>query len=124
MSVPINRGPDGLSRSVYALIFNGITRASSSATDEADWIRLSERERIAEAVYAELAAGNIQFRLGGLALLAQVAGDPPACCDLHNRHCEPPGDLCCGSCTEINHPQHPAGVQCTWTTGSNSSGGA
>lgn len=25
------------------------------------------------------------------------------CCDLHGRHCEPPGDLCCGACTEAAH---------------------
>lgn len=73
MSVPINRGTNPISQRVYALIFNGITRASSAATDEADWIRLSERERIAEAVYAELWSGNIEFRLGGLAMLTQVA---------------------------------------------------
>jgi hypothetical protein len=58
---------------VYALIFNGITHASSTAADERDWIRLSERERLAEAVYAELRAGNIEFRLGPLALLADAA---------------------------------------------------
>jgi hypothetical protein len=34
------------------------------------------------------------------------------CCDLHNVHCEPPGDLCCGRCTEARHPQHPPGVTC------------
>ena len=67
-----------LSRRVRALIFNGITHASSAATHDADWIRLSERQRIADAVYAELSAGGIEFRLGGLALLAQVAGEPPA----------------------------------------------
>ena len=63
---------DKLSARIHALIFNGITRASSSAADDRDWIRLSERERIAEAVYAELRAGNIEFRLGGLALLAEA----------------------------------------------------
>lgn len=79
MSAPINRGTDDLSRRVYALIFNGITHASSVATGRHDgWLPLSERTRYAEAVYAELAAGNIEFRLGGLALLAQVAGEPPA----------------------------------------------
>jgi hypothetical protein len=62
-----------LAERVYALIFNGITHASSTATDERDWIRLSERERIAEAVYAGLRAGNIEFRLGPLALLAEAA---------------------------------------------------
>lgn len=38
--------------------------------------------------------------LGGLALLAQVAGPPPACCDSHNQHCEPPSELCCHACPE------------------------
>ena len=28
------------------------------------------------------------------------------CCDLHNRNCEPPGDLCCGECTEYHHGLH------------------
>lgn len=70
---------DSISQRIHALIFNGITRASSSATDDRDWIRLSERERIAEAVYAELRAGNIEFRLGPLALLAEVVdGDAPS----------------------------------------------
>ncbi|MEU4558555.1 hypothetical protein AB0F72_09195 [Actinoplanes sp. NPDC023936] len=64
--------PMSIASRVHALIFNGITRASSTATDERDWIRLSERERIAEAVYAELRAGNIEFRLGPLALLAEA----------------------------------------------------
>jgi hypothetical protein len=34
------------------------------------------------------------------------------CCDLHNVHCEPPGDLCCADCTEARHPDHPAGTRC------------
>jgi hypothetical protein len=60
-----------LAERVYALIFNGISRASSTGPFE-DFIRLSERERIAEAVFAELRAGNIEFRLGPLALLADA----------------------------------------------------
>lgn len=46
------------------------------------------------------------------------AGQLPAdtCCDMHNSHCEPPGDLCCWRCTEADHPRHPPGVQCTWIT--------
>lgn len=63
-----------ISGRVYALIFNGISRASSGATDERDWMRLTERERFAQAVYDELRAGNIEFRLGGLALLADAIG--------------------------------------------------
>jgi hypothetical protein len=27
----------------------------------------------------------------------------PACCDLHGRNCELPGDLCCQDCTEVRH---------------------
>lgn len=64
---------DPISERVYALIFNGITRASSTAKDEADWIRLTERERFATAVFEELRAGNIEFRLGPLALMAEAA---------------------------------------------------
>jgi hypothetical protein len=26
-----------------------------------------------------------------------------ACCDMHNIHCEPPSELCCGRCTEVGH---------------------
>lgn len=29
------------------------------------------------------------------------------CCDWHNRSCEPPGDLCCGDCTEASHDTFP-----------------
>ena len=28
------------------------------------------------------------------------------CCELHNEHCEPPSELCCGSCTEYHHGLH------------------
>lgn len=35
-----------------------------------------------------------------------------ACCDLHNKLCEPPGDLCCEYCSEWLHPNHPFGVLC------------
>lgn len=38
-----------------------------------------------------------------------------ACCDLHNQHCEPPGDLCCGDCTEGTHPLHNDGTVCVLT---------
>lgn len=29
------------------------------------------------------------------------------CCDMHNAHCEPPSELCCGSCTEVAHDMFP-----------------
>lgn len=62
-----------ISARIRALIFNGVTHASSASEEETDWIRLSERERIAHAVYDELRRGNIEFRLGPLALLAEAA---------------------------------------------------
>jgi hypothetical protein len=37
---------------------------------------------------------------------------PPYCCDLHNMHCEPFGELCCDECGEVAHPEHPRGVRC------------
>ena len=61
---------DPLSRRIHALIFNGVTRASATRADF--WMLLSERERMARAVYDELRKGNIEFRLGGLALLAEA----------------------------------------------------
>lgn len=57
---------------VYALIFNGITAASSESDGFNSWLPLSERNRFAEAVFAELRAGNIEFRPGPLALLAEA----------------------------------------------------
>jgi hypothetical protein len=31
----------------------------------------------------------------------------PVCCNSHNRHCEPPGDLCCHQCSEAGHDTFP-----------------
>lgn len=36
----------------------------------------------------------------------------PQCCDLHNRYCEPLGDLCCEECSEAIRPEHPPGARC------------
>ena len=38
--------------------------------------------------------------------------DALSCCDLHNEHCEPPSELCCWKCSEVDHPQHPEDVRC------------
>lgn len=38
--------------------------------------------------------GNIEF------------GRRIPCCDMHNRNCEPPSELCCHECTEVDHPGH------------------
>lgn len=67
-----DRPTDSTSERVYALIFNGITHASAESDSFDSWLPLSERERFAGAVFAELRAGNIEFRLGGLALLAEA----------------------------------------------------
>ncbi len=34
------------------------------------------------------------------------------CCDLHNKNCEPPSELCCNGCTEASHPHHRRGERC------------
>ncbi len=34
------------------------------------------------------------------------------CCDMHNRHCEPPADLCCHTCPEAGHPQRHDHSEC------------
>ncbi len=31
----------------------------------------------------------------------------PGCCDLHNRNCEPPSELCCSGCAEAAHDTFP-----------------
>lgn len=45
----------------------------------------------------------------------QIVGESPfagkpsmadACCEHHNRHCEPPSELCCAKCPEIHHGWH------------------
>ena len=41
----------------------------------------------------------------------------PVCCDSHNQHCEPPSELCCEYCTEINHPNHSRLIPCVLTGG-------
>jgi hypothetical protein len=46
------------------------------------------------------------------ALLLVRRYGPLPCCDMHNVHCEPPGDLCCYGCTEIGHPEHSDGGKC------------
>lgn len=66
-AVPINRGTDPLSQRVYALIFNGVSRGRLG------FISLSEREQIAEAVYAELREGGLEIRIAdGLEVLRDV----------------------------------------------------
>ena len=39
-------------------------------------------------------------------------GEARLCCDLHNRNCEPPSELCCWQCTEAVHPAHRDGSEC------------
>lgn len=69
MSAPMNRGADPTSERVYALIFNGLTAASSAG----HWMRLSTRERFAEAVYDALRTGGVEIRIrDGLAELRRV----------------------------------------------------
>jgi len=80
---------------------------------------------VASAAEAWAAAGNgdLIADLRRVALLNDphppVTACPPArfddglpCCDLHNRFCEPPGDLCCRHCTECAHPGHLDGSMC------------
>ncbi|GAA0720080.1 hypothetical protein Drose_06350 [Dactylosporangium roseum] len=46
---------------------------------------------------------------------ATVDAAPPVvlpCCDMHNRFCEPPGDMCCRGCAEAAHPGHLDGSAC------------
>jgi hypothetical protein len=43
----------------------------------------------------------------GLDYLVDAPATPMwPCCDLHNRNCEPPSELCCSGCTEFHHGMH------------------
>ncbi len=69
------------------------------------------------AVFRLFQLADDRLALGDLIALARWGGVEVAagwCCDSHGRHCEPPGDLCCAWCTEVDHPRHPDGVACTW----------
>lgn len=61
-TVPINPGPDPASRNVYALIFNGLTRALGPD----QFMLLSERERITATIYETIRDGGVEIRLTGL----------------------------------------------------------
>ena len=43
----------------------------------------------------------------GLRLTLSLNGSEVGlCCSMHNEHCEPPSELCCGDCSEVEHPAH------------------
>lgn len=50
----------------------------------------------------------------------EAQGAEEVCCDMHNQHCEPPGDLCCHACTEAAHDtfpiRHADGSRCVLET--------
>lgn len=45
-------------------------------------------------------------------MTGHTAESDARCCDLHNRNCEPPSELCCWTCTEAAHPDHRDGSAC------------
>lgn len=57
--------------------------------------------------------------LGRERYATEAAAEPTPCCDMHNAQCEPPGDLCCESCTEAKHytfpNPHADGSKCVLT---------
>jgi hypothetical protein len=104
------RGDNPGAKLVYALIFNGVTHASSTAADGHDRIRLSERERIAKSVYDELRAGGIEVRLpDGLASLRYV-NDRLATGIEQNREMRQEG-LLCGAFQPLGLLAHDADVE-------------
>lgn len=87
---------------------------------------LREHDPIRTALAALDAVGPTPEAPAGPLSAPQAAQEPPAggigptgaqrgaegdetgfCCDSHNIHCEPPGDLCCGMCTEVSHDTFP-----------------
>lgn len=81
--LPLNPGTDGVSRNVYGLIFNGLTRATAGD----NFMLLSERERVTRVIYDELRDAGVAVRFTGLDQLREVhdqivaarRGDPHNC---------------------------------------------
>lgn len=66
----LNPGTDPVSQRTYALIFNGLTKALTAE----QWMPLSERSRVAAAIFDELRSGGVEVRLtSGLERLRAVA---------------------------------------------------
>lgn len=40
------------------------------------------------------------------------------CCEVHSLTCEPPAELCCANCVEVEHPAHPPSTMCVLTVAS------
>jgi hypothetical protein len=48
-----------------------------------------------------------------------IVSDSPMrerCCDSHSRTCEPPAELCCEACPEVEHPEHRTSYWCVLET--------
>jgi hypothetical protein len=67
--LPLNPGTDGVSRNLYALIFNGLTHATAGQ----NFIDLRERERISRAIYDTLRQAGVAVRFVGLEQLREAA---------------------------------------------------
>jgi len=69
----LNPGTDPVSERVYSLIFNGLTAGLT------EFMPLSERARVSEAIYKSLRQGGIEVRLSdGLARLREASGKSEA----------------------------------------------
>lgn len=91
-------------------------RASWSLTNQpVDLYRVAQPDEDEIQAAAERILQN--YEPNSVALAAAFDFLKTVCCDMHNEHCEPPGDLCCVNCTEARHPLHPPGQSCVLDTG-------
>ncbi|MDH6460131.1 hypothetical protein M2302_000282 [Micromonospora sp. A200] len=77
MSDLVNPHADPVSERAYSLIFNGLT----AALREDQWMPLSERARVSQAIYDSLRTGGLEVRfVDGLEMLRLVSMtmEPPA----------------------------------------------
>lgn len=79
-----------------------------------DWLRHRSATEIQECfadiaaaarVVAGIARGPSEQKY--LGPCGAIGPGPKPCCEIHNEHCEPPGDLCCYECTEAAHDMFP-----------------
>src|SRR5690348_13776084 len=88
--------------------------AAQFLTTQLDWLRHATDEQggaVAVDVFREIGecAARMRSLVEGprdqryLGPCGAIGVSLKPCCEYHNRHCEPPGELCCHECTEAAH---------------------
>lgn len=124
-STPVEVMEDALCRRVWAAAVRWFATRTFTATQARIWHKIADQIEAGTLTPWEqnLPAGPPSVAVEPPAAPGASTATPEAaeaefgaCCDLHGRNCEPPSELCCEGCTEVRHPFHPPGVDCTWAS--------